>query len=124
MTCFFIDTVRQALFIFSAVSSPPELMTSLFMIQAKNIVNYLRIIHRILAPGGVWINLGILLRVPTLYLAFTHRPPGPLLWHFENNNTNDPSVELDLDEVKALARIVGFELSVNILSPPCTFYQS
>jgi N2227-like protein len=28
------------------------------MTQAKNIVNYLRIIHRILAPGGVWINLG------------------------------------------------------------------
>lgn len=27
--------------------------------QAKNIVNYLRIIHRILAPGGVWINLGM-----------------------------------------------------------------
>lgn len=26
--------------------------------QAKNVVNYLRIIHRILAPGGVWINLG------------------------------------------------------------------
>lgn len=26
--------------------------------QAKNIINYLRIIHRILAPGGVWINLG------------------------------------------------------------------
>ncbi|KAK0184523.1 N2227-like protein-domain-containing protein [Armillaria mellea] len=59
---------------------------------AKNIVNYMRIIHRILAPGGVWINLG------------------PLLWHFENNNTNDPSVELDLKEVKALARTIGFEL--------------
>ena len=29
--------------------------------QAKNIVNYLRIIHRILAPGGVWINLGMVL---------------------------------------------------------------
>jgi len=28
------------------------------MSKAKNIVNYLRIIHRILAPGGVWINLG------------------------------------------------------------------
>jgi N2227-like protein len=26
--------------------------------QAKNVVNYLRIIHRILTPGGVWINLG------------------------------------------------------------------
>ena len=29
--------------------------------QGKNIVNYLRIIHRILAPGGVWINLGMVL---------------------------------------------------------------
>ena len=27
--------------------------------QAKNVVNYLRIIHKILAPGGVWINLGL-----------------------------------------------------------------
>lgn len=32
------------------------------MPQAKNIVNYLRILHRILAPGGVWINLGVLCR--------------------------------------------------------------
>ena len=30
-----------------------------YYMQAKNIVNYLRIIHRILAPGGVWINLGM-----------------------------------------------------------------
>lgn len=62
--------------------------------QAKNIVNYLRVIHRILAPGGVWINLG------------------PLLWHFENNNSHDPSVELDLEEVKRLAELVGFEINV------------
>ncbi|TFK32167.1 N2227-like protein-domain-containing protein [Crucibulum laeve] len=69
------------------------ILTCFFIDTAKNIVNYLRIIHKILAPGGVWVNLG------------------PLLWHFENNNTNDPSVELDLDEVKALARAIGFELS-------------
>jgi carnosine N-methyltransferase len=68
-------------------------MTCFFIDTAKNIVNYLRIIHRILAPGGVWINLG------------------PLLWHWENNNTNDPSIELDLEEVKTLARAIGFELS-------------
>ncbi|KAK0447258.1 N2227-like protein-domain-containing protein [Armillaria borealis] len=68
------------------------ILTCFFIDTAKNIVNYMRIIHRILAPGGVWINLG------------------PLLWHFENNNTNDPSVELDLEEVKALARTIGFEL--------------
>lgn len=68
-------------------------LTCFFIDTAKNIVNYLRIIHRILAPGGVWINMG------------------PLLWHFENNATNDPSIELDLEEVKILARKIGFVIS-------------
>jgi len=67
-------------------------MTCFFIDTAKNIVNYLRIIHRLLAPDGVWINLG------------------PLLWHFENNNTQDLSIEFDLGEVKRLARSIGFEL--------------
>jgi len=69
------------------------ILTCFFIDTAKNITNYLRIIHRILAPGGVWINLG------------------PLLWHFENNSTNDPSIELNLEEVKALARQIGLEIS-------------
>ncbi|KAF9255445.1 N2227-domain-containing protein [Marasmius fiardii PR-910] len=69
------------------------IMTCFFIDTAKNIVNYLRILHRILAPGGVWINMG------------------PLLWHWENNNTNDPSIELDLEEVKDLARKIGFEIA-------------
>ncbi|KAG6829630.1 hypothetical protein H0H92_003963 [Tricholoma furcatifolium] len=34
------------------------ILTCFFIDTAKNIVNYLRIIHRILAPGGVWVNLG------------------------------------------------------------------
>ncbi|KAG6331016.1 hypothetical protein ID866_8071 [Astraeus odoratus] len=68
------------------------IMTCFFIDTAKNIVNYLRILHRILAPGGVWINLG------------------PLLWHFENNDDQYPSIELDLVEVKELARKIGFEL--------------
>ncbi|KAF8546785.1 hypothetical protein OG21DRAFT_1490828 [Imleria badia] len=37
-----------------------------------NIVNYLRVIHRILAPGGVWINLG------------------PLSWHSEKQQYKRP----------------------------------
>lgn len=37
---------------------------------------------------------------------------GPLLWHWENNQTNDLSVELDLQQVKALAREIGFDISV------------
>jgi len=69
------------------------ILTCFFIDTAKNIVNYLRILHRILAPGGVWINLG------------------PLLWHWENNNTSDPSVELDMEELKTLARTIGFEIS-------------
>ncbi|KAF9446460.1 N2227-domain-containing protein [Macrolepiota fuliginosa MF-IS2] len=69
-------------------------LTCFFIDTAKNIVNYLRIIHKILAPGGVWINLG------------------PLLWHWENNTSGDMSIELDLEEVKELARAIGFEISV------------
>ncbi|PPQ79034.1 hypothetical protein CVT25_002343 [Psilocybe cyanescens] len=69
------------------------ILTCFFIDTAKNIVNYLRILHTILAPGGVWINLG------------------PLLWHWENNSSNDPSVELDMEEVKNLARRIGFEIS-------------
>jgi hypothetical protein len=48
---------------------------------------------------GIWINVG------------------PLLWHFENSATvskrGEGSVELSLDEVKELARVVGFDLSVS-----------
>ncbi|KAJ6621039.1 N2227-domain-containing protein [Mycena sp. CBHHK59/15] len=69
------------------------ILTCFFIDTAKNIVNYLRIIHKILAPGGVWINMG------------------PLLWHWENNTTNDPSIELNLEEVKNLARAIGFQIS-------------
>ena len=77
--------------------------------QAKNIINYLRIIHRKLARGGVWINLG------------------PLLWHWENNTTNDPSIELDLEELKRLCAKIGFVIEVGLsqqglmLSSPCSF---
>ncbi|KDQ06519.1 hypothetical protein BOTBODRAFT_39554 [Botryobasidium botryosum FD-172 SS1] len=67
-------------------------LTCFFIDTAKNVVNYLRIIHRVLAPGGIWINLG------------------PLLWHYENSSEGDPSIELSLDEVKELARKIGFEI--------------
>ncbi|KAI0249331.1 N2227-like protein [Lactifluus subvellereus] len=65
------------------------ILTCFFTDTAKNIVDYLRIIHRILSPRGIWINLG------------------PLLWHFEEDTTSDPSVELYLEEVKALAAQIG-----------------
>ena len=40
---------------------------------------------------------------------------GPLLWHFESNNMGDPLIELDLEEVKALVRQMGFWLSCRLL---------
>ena len=70
-----------------------------------------------MAPGGVWINLGTLSLIDIEKVShLTYVGLGPLLWHWENNNTNDPSVELDLEELKNLARTIGFELSVSFFS--------
>lgn len=40
---------------------------------------------------------------------------GPTLWHFENER-DASSLELPLEDVKALARQIGFELSVRPLA--------
>ncbi|TXT03894.1 hypothetical protein VHUM_04317 [Vanrija humicola] len=84
-------------------------VTCFFIDTARNVLNYLKIIHTILADGGVWINLGGCAAGARLTV------PGPLLWHFENSPTPSAkgevgSIELSLDEVKELARMVGFEI--------------
>lgn len=89
--------------------------------QAKNFVNYLRIFHKILAPGGVWINLGYPLShlrernfTKLTRCLFVLLSLGPLLWHWENSGT-EVSVELDLEQVKALVEEMGFEIRVRHL---------
>ncbi|GAA5983692.1 hypothetical protein JCM11641_000935 [Rhodosporidiobolus odoratus] len=67
-------------------------VTCFFIDTARDIVHYLRTIHGLLKPGGLWINCG------------------PTLWHFENDR-DASSIELTLEDVKALAQRVGFELS-------------
>ncbi|OWT37934.1 hypothetical protein C362_04959 [Cryptococcus neoformans Bt1] len=71
-------------------------VTCFFIDCARNVLNYLRVIHSLLADDGVWINVG------------------PLLWHFENSPTTsakgEGSIELSLGEVKELARRIGFDL--------------
>ena len=79
-------------------------------------VNYLRVIYRLLAPGGVWINLGMTFVVRLHATRQANQLLGPLLWHFENNTNNDMSIELDLDELKTLARGIGFDIKVLRLS--------
>ena len=48
-------------------------------------------------------------------LPLSRSVTGPLLWHWENNTTNDISIELDMEEVKTLAKEIGFEISVGLL---------
>jgi carnosine N-methyltransferase len=73
-------------------------VTCFFIDTARNVMNYLAIIRGLLKDGGVWINVG------------------PLLWHFENiadRERGEGGIELSLDEVKALARTMGFDLKVS-----------
>lgn len=63
-----------------------DIIVTLFFIDtARNLVSYIENIHRLLRPGGRWINLG------------------PLLYG------TGPFVQLSLDEVVALSERIGFE---------------
>ena len=65
--------------------------TCFFMDTAKNIVDYIEIISKILKPGGIWINIG------------------PLLYHFEGSEN---SIELNLQEFKEAVVAHGFDIEV------------
>jgi carnosine N-methyltransferase len=83
---------------FVEVYSKPEhhgrwaaLVTCFFIDTAHNIIEYLEVMHRLLRPGGVWVNAG------------------PLLYHF-SDVVKDTSIDLSLEEVKAVAGRVGFAI--------------
>ncbi|KAJ3217454.1 Chromodomain-helicase-DNA-binding protein 1-like [Dinochytrium kinnereticum] len=67
-----------------------SIVTCYFIDTAKNIIHYLEVISHALKPGGLWINMG------------------PLLYHFEGMKS-EISVDLNLEEVKAVAKKFGFE---------------
>ncbi|KAL4863510.1 hypothetical protein BDV12DRAFT_177438 [Aspergillus spectabilis] len=64
------------------------LVTLFFIDTARNLMSYLENIHRLLKPGGMWINIG-----PLLYGT------GPFL-------------QLSLDEIVLLSETLGFEFEV------------
>ena len=77
---------------------PPgyDFVVTLFFIDTSlNIIETLEHIHRLLKPGGTWINLG------------------PLLW----TGGGQASLELSLEEVLRLASIVGFEIAAETTGP-------
>lgn len=42
---------------------------------------------------------------------------GPLLYHFENNEDGEPSIELTLEELRTLLPKCGFTLDVRVVLP-------
>lgn len=76
---------------FSQVFKAPEwsggqdvLVTHFFIDTARNLLSYVETIHRLLKPGGFWVNMG------------------PLLW------SHNSQLQLSLDEVVKLSEAVGF----------------
>jgi len=62
-----------------------------FLDTAANPITYIRTIHRILKPGGVWLNFG------------------PLTYHYEDSDDQD-SLELPFDELIRICGLVGFRV--------------
>lgn len=65
--------------------------TVFFLDTASNPIEYIRLIHQILVPGGVWLNFG------------------PLTYHFEDS-TDQLSLELPFDEILQIVEKVGFKI--------------
>ena len=106
LTCFFIDTVGLLL--------ASQITTFICLIAGQEHCELPSCYPSHTGAGRrldqSWYGFSLLQVRPSAPHAFT----GPLLWHFENNSTNDPSVELDLEEVKALAHKIGFQLFVGL----------
>ncbi|KAI8073723.1 N2227-domain-containing protein, partial [Thamnidium elegans] len=67
-------------------------VTCFFMDTAKNIIEYMEVIHKTLKQNGTWINIG------------------PLLYHFEDSASGEASIELSLEQVKDVAKKLGFKI--------------
>lgn len=68
--------------------------TCFFIDCANNIIEFVEVIHSILKPGGIWINLG------------------PLLYHF-SDVPNEQSIEPTYEDLVVIIRSVGFIILKN-----------
>ena len=66
------------------------IVTCFFLDCARNVVEFIDLIHKVLKPGGKWINFG------------------PLLYHFADVPT-EVSIEPSYDIVKAIIEKTGFK---------------
>eukprot|EP01065_Artemidia_motanka_P001860 TRINITY_DN10869_c0_g2_i1.p1 TRINITY_DN10869_c0_g2~~TRINITY_DN10869_c0_g2_i1.p1 ORF type:complete len:534 (+),score=95.84 TRINITY_DN10869_c0_g2_i1:56-1603(+) len=78
-------------------NKPPErgawgaVVTCFFIDTAHNMFEYIETIHRMLRPGGVWVNMG------------------PLLYHF-SDNPEEVSVDMSFDEIRRMIAAFGFSV--------------
>ncbi|KAL2845292.1 N2227-like protein-domain-containing protein [Aspergillus pseudoustus] len=80
----------------SSESGTYDVLVTLFFIDtARNLMSYLETIHRLLKPGGTWINLG------------------PLLYG------TGPWLQFSLDEIVAVSEGLGFEFIVDTEDGSC-----
>ncbi|WKX97435.1 hypothetical protein Q1695_013243 [Nippostrongylus brasiliensis] len=66
-------------------------VTAWFIDTAKNIIDYIETIYRILKPGGLWVNVG------------------PLTYHYEDM-VDEMSIELPYEDVMRIVRLTGFQI--------------
>ena len=110
------DLPEQAKFSMTAgdfleVYSDPEylnsqdcVVTCFFIDCAHNILDFIQLIHKILKPGGKWINLG------------------PLLYHFADM-PNEFSIEPSYDVVRGLIQDVGFTFKKEKVNMEASYMQ-
>lgn len=72
------------------VSQWDSIVTCFFIDTAHNVIDYIECIHKILKPGGLWVNIG------------------PLLWHYQEQ-PSELQIELPWSEVEKLIEKLGFE---------------
>ncbi len=86
-------------------SSQDCVVTCFFIDCAHNIVDFVELIHRVLKPGGHWINFG------------------PLLYHF-SESPQEPSIEPSYEVVRGVVEKTGFEFVSEETGVRATYAQN
>eukprot|EP00743_Colponemidia_sp_Colp-15_P007924 GILK01008583.1.p1 GENE.GILK01008583.1~~GILK01008583.1.p1 ORF type:complete len:398 (+),score=50.77 GILK01008583.1:41-1195(+) len=81
----FVEVYRQQIGAWDCIT------TCFFLDTARNVIEYIETMSKILRPGGVWINFG------------------PLLYHYADME-DEKSIELSWEEILPIIQYYGFEL--------------
>lgn len=97
----FLEVYNDAEF----MMSQDVVVTSFFIDCARNVLEFIETIHRVLKTGGIWINLG------------------PLLYHFSDVH-GENSIEPSYEQLKVIISDLGFEFLEEEQDVKCTYDQN